>query len=116
MNDKGAINGNKSEVCRGCCTSIEDCINSRRCFMTGEYCSKQTNIQKEQMKIHNDGCIYAFVVMNFSNMSDVVYKLRLKRFVESIKKYLYIDEPEKNLYCLPSAKLNEAEKEKRGSR
>lgn len=107
------MNENESEVCRGCFTSIEDCINSRRCFMTGEYCSKQTNIQKERMKLHDDECINAFVVMNFSNMSDVVYKWRLKRFIESIKKYLYIDKAEKKLYCLPSAKLNQGEMKKK---
>lgn len=55
-----------------CSISIEDCIHTRRCFMTGEYCAKQAQIQAERKKLHDDDSISAFVVMNFSNMSDVV--------------------------------------------
>lgn len=94
-----------------CCnTSIEDCINSRRCFMTGEYCSKQMNIQRERKKLHEKNHINAFVVMNFSNMSDVVYKWRLKSFIESLTKYLYIDKKRHKLYCYPHIKLLEKER------
>lgn len=102
------------EKCRGCSTSIEGCINSRRCFMTGEYCSKQPNIQKERKKLHDNNRINAFVIMNFSNMSDVVYKWRIKGFIESLAKYLYIDteDKEKQLHCVPSVKLNEVEQSK----
>lgn len=75
-----------------CCTSIEDCIHYRRCFMSGEYCSKQANIQKERQRIHDAQKINAFVIMNFSNMSDVVYKWRIKPFIESLKKYLWLED------------------------
>lgn len=74
-----------------CCASLEDCIHYRRCFMSGEYCSKQATIQKQRIQLHTAGEINAFVVMNFSNMSDVVYKWRIKPFIESLKKYLWFE-------------------------
>lgn len=86
-----------------CCTSIESCIHIRRCFMTGEHCSKQPNIQRERRKLHDNKHekknfkIRAFVIMNFSDMSDVVYNWRIKPFIESLTKYLYIDG--EKLYC-----------------
>ena len=84
-----------------CYTSTESCIHTRRCFMTGEYCSKQSNIQREREKIYDeDDGIKAFVVMNFSDMSNVVYKWRLKAFIESLTEYLYIDKKRHRLYCL----------------
>ena len=82
-----------------CHTSIDDCILSRRCLMTGEYCSKQTNIQKERKNLHKEGKINAFVIMNYSSMSDVVYKWRLKSFIQSLAKYLYINKQKNRLYC-----------------
>ena len=90
--------------CRYCYTPIETCIHARRCFITGEYCSKQTNIQYEREKIHKSEKIKirAFVVMNFSDMSNVVYKWRLKSFIESLAAYLYIDERNNRLYCCPT--------------
>lgn len=103
---------NEKDVCDICYTSTEDCINSRRCFMTGEYCSKQMNIQRERKKLHSDRHINAFVIMNFSNMSDVVYKWRLKRFIESLSKYLYMDSKAQRLYCRSSFKLSQEESEK----
>ena len=33
--------------CRYCCVLTEESIHSRRCFMTGEYCSQQENIRYE---------------------------------------------------------------------
>lgn len=105
------MKGTETQTCNCCCTSTEDCIQSRRCFMTGEYCSKQTNIQKERKRLHDKYSINAFVVMNFSNMSDVVYKWRLQSFVESLSKYLYIDSDNQKLYCLPTAKLTLQEAE-----
>ncbi len=84
-----------------CSTFTADCINSRRCFMTGEYCSKQINIQKERARLHADNKINAFVIMNFSNMSDVVYKWRLKTFIESLKKLLYFSGDK--IYCMPES-------------
>lgn len=62
------------DICKFCFASTEASIHSRRCFMTGAYCSKQPNIQRERKQLHEDGQITAFVVMNFSDMSDVVYK------------------------------------------
>lgn len=108
----GTMGDTKEKVCKSCWTSTEDCVNSRRCFMTGEYCSKQTNIQKERKRLHENGCINAFVIMNFSNMSDVVYKWRLRSFIESLEKFLYFDD--KRLYCLPRVTEEKKEKIKEG--
>ena len=105
-----------------CIASPEDCINSRRCFMTGEHCSKQLNIQQERKKLHSKQKrvivqpddqssqpkieyipsyeINAFVVMNFSDMSNVVYKWRLKSFIESLKKYLYLNPDTHQVQCV----------------
>lgn len=107
------MKGTEAQTCNYCFTSTEDCIQSRRCFMTGEYCSKQTNIQKERKRLHDKYSINAFVVMNFSNMSDVVYKWRLQSFIESLSKYLYIDskKQKQKIYCLPTAKLTQQETE-----
>lgn len=92
-----------------CSISIEDCIHTRRCFMTGEYCAKQAQIQAERKKLHDNDSISAFVVMNFSNMSDVVYRWRIKNFIESLRQYLFIgnlkgnsNEANKRLYCFSS--------------
>lgn len=103
------MNGTEEHTCNCCFTSTENCIHSRRCFMTGEYCSKQTNIQKDRKRLHDKNSINAFVVMNFSNMSDVVYKWRLQSFIESLSKYLYMDGENKKLYCLPTAKPTQQE-------
>lgn len=95
-----------------CSIELNDCIYSRRCFMTGEYCSKQRSIQRERHQLREgDYCssnnggsettgqreVNAFVVMNFSSMSDIIYKWRIKPFVEDLKNYLYIDNHK--LYC-----------------
>lgn len=94
------MSDNKIIEPKQCCyTAMENCIHSRRCFMTGEYCSKQSNIQKEKKALYKKGNIRAFVIMNFSDMSDVVYKWRLRHFIQNLNKYLYIDENEKRLYC-----------------
>lgn len=66
---------------------LEDYCRSCRCFMTGEYCSKQENIRKERRILHNNDSINVFVIMNFSCMSDVVFKWRLQGFIESLSKY-----------------------------
>lgn len=92
---------------KNCCTvPSNSCIHSRRCFMSGEYCSQLANIQKAREKLHavkeietsenNDQKIRgreinAFVIMNFSNMSDVAYKWQLRPFVESLKDYIYFE-------------------------
>ena len=38
----------KEMYCRYCCVLTEESIHSRRCFMTGEYCSQQENIRYER--------------------------------------------------------------------
>lgn len=91
--------GDKSYQCACCYISTEESVRLRRCFMTGEYCSQQPNIQRERKEAYKDNSITAFVVMNFSDMSDVVYKWRLHNFIESLTKYLYIDKDKKRLYC-----------------
>lgn len=101
-----------------CWTFTDECIYSRRCFMTGEYCSKQNSIQRERKSSYekekpinplkdapnkmNIKEITAFVIMNFSDMSDVMYKWRLKTFIESLAKYFYVNEEEKKIYCKSS--------------
>lgn len=101
---KMEMNENKEKNKDYCYTSMESCIHSRRCFMTGEYCSKQPNIQRERKKLHETKKfkIKAFVIMNFSDMSDVVYKWRIRPFIESLSKYLYFKE--NKLYCNVSEK------------
>lgn len=47
--------------------------------------------------------INAFVIMNFSNMSDIVYKWRIRPFVESLNKYLYLDDNE-SIHCISDGK------------
>ena len=99
-----------------CKVAIKEYPNTRRCFITGEYCSKQTDISKVRKTLYsknksckadeNDGPqhssapeINAFVVMNFSNMSDVAYEQRIKPFVESLTKYFYFSEDGKSISC-----------------
>lgn len=83
-----------------CSVSISHLIPSRRCFVSGEYCSNQPNIQEQRKRIHENGQINAFVVMNFSNMSDVVYNWRIQGFIQSLTKYLFFSEDKKQIYCL----------------
>ena len=110
---------NKKGECRVPLTSG---VYARRCFMTGEYCSQLANIQKERGRLHRNrsqvdnaydgknenkkydrnGEINAFVIMNFSNMSDVVYKWRIQPFVESLAKYFYFEGDE--LVCCDDSK------------
>ena len=95
----------KNAIC--CIKSTEYSIHTRRCFITGEYCSQQTNIQKDRQKLHEKGAINAFVVMNFSSMSDVVYEARMKPFIEGLKKYLYLDKDGKRIACISSGNLED---------
>lgn len=87
-----------------CIKSTEYSIHTRRCFMTGEYCAQQTNIQKERQKLHDKGEINAFVVMNFSSVSDVVYEARIKPFIKDLKEYLYLCKEEKLIACVSDPK------------
>lgn len=93
--------GNDIRSAKPCCSkSTEYSIHSRRCFMTGEYCSKQTNVHMERERLHKKDEINAFVIMNFSNMSDVVYKWRLQSYIESLKKYLFISDGGREIACI----------------
>lgn len=97
-NERKTTEGCKND-CSSCFTSIAPSIRSRHCFMTGEHCSKQSTIQLERKKLYDENCITAFVIMNFSDMSDVFYKWRLRTFIESLTKYLYFDKKTKKIYC-----------------
>lgn len=88
-----------------CIKSTEYSIHTRRCFMTGEYCAQQTNIQKERQRLHAKGEINAFVIMNFSSMSDVVYESRIIPFIKQLNKYLYLDTSENRIACISSGNL-----------
>lgn len=93
----------KNAIC--CIKSTEYSIHTRRCFITGEYCSQQTNIQKERQKLHEKGEINAFVIMNFSSVSDVVYQARIKPFIADLKKYLFLDMNQKKIACTADAPM-----------
>lgn len=101
------------KICSGCYISTENSSHTRRCFMTGEYCSQKTNIQHERKKLYkkvNQGItISAFVIMNFSDMADVVYKWRVEVFVQALKKYLYFNEAENRLYCNTKEEIPEGD-------
>lgn len=101
----------ESVTAKKCCIkSTESSIQTRQCFMTGENCSQQTNIQKERQRLHHapDGPeINAFVVMNFSSISDIVYESRIRHFIESLKQYLFLDIDENRIACVPSGKLED---------
>ena len=73
-----------------CEKSTQYSVHSRRCFMTGELCSKQSSVHRKREELHAENEINAFVVMNFSDMSDVVYKWKLRSFIESLKKFLFL--------------------------
>lgn len=88
----------------------QDCVYSHRCFMSGEYCSKHVNIQKERKRLHDSGKINAFVIMNFSNMSDVVYNWKIKPFIESLKKYLVLKGNQIICQTTPVEKIQDGEK------
>ncbi len=98
MSEKGC-----SDYCK---VDIGRCVKTRRCFITGEYCSKQKDIDKAKKKLNDNNNINAFVIMNFSNMSDVAYEQRLKPFIECLKDYFYIakndkkDDKPKEIICV----------------
>lgn len=86
-----------NQYCRasGC-----ECVKTRRCFITGEYCSKQTDIYKTKNKLRRGKTINAFVVMNFSDMSDVAYEKRLKPYVEKLKEHFYLSDSKNEIICV----------------
>ena len=87
------------EACNYCYLDARKSSYSRKCFMTGEYCSKQSSIQSEREVLHKNNEISAFVIMSFSNMSDVVYERRIKRFIKKLKMYLAFDEDGNRICC-----------------
>lgn len=94
------MRGLDTEEKKNCCRiSLEAGNHTRHCFMNGEYCSHQTNVLNERERLHKEGTINVFVIMNFSDMSDVVYKWRLNDFIKSLKNYLYIDLETQDLVC-----------------
>lgn len=97
---------NKHGVYPYCRKSTRYSIYSRQCFVTGELCSKQTNVHKEREKLHKYGEINAFVIMNFSDMSDVVYKWKLRSFIESLKKFLYLNNTIHEIACVAEGESN----------
>lgn len=97
-----------------CKIALEDYCRSCRCFMTGEYCSKQESIRKERKLLHDKHCINVFIIMNFSSMSDVVFKWRLQGFIESLSKYFRFettDAENRKLVCC-SEEINSISKVK----
>lgn len=91
-----------NNVPKECINSTRNSIYTRRCFITGELCSKQTNVHKEREILHKKDEINAFVIMNFSGMSDIVYKWKLCSFIESLKQYLYLDPEGQRIACISS--------------
>lgn len=83
-----------------CTASTRHSVYTRHCFVTGEMCSKQTNIRKEREELHSKNEINAFVIMNFSGMSDVVYECKLLDFIRSLSKYLYLDRESHQIACV----------------
>lgn len=88
-----------NEACKYCYVNAKKSLYSRKCFMTGEYCSKQSSIQSEREELHKENKINAFVIMSFSNMADIVYESRIKRFIKKLKKYLAFDEKKDRICC-----------------
>lgn len=135
--DKQPQNGEQEQLPCSCDVRTDVLVHTRRCFMTGEYCSKLSSIQKDRKAIYNltdsnqagkvvnqedgskgnmvDGSgvdksanieddskaitINAFVIMNFSDMSGVVYQWRIEPFIKSLNKYLTYDTERNVLIC-----------------
>lgn len=85
--------------CEYCFINAKKSLYSRKCFMTGEYCSKQTSIERERKELHDKHEINAFVIMSFSDMTNVVYEWRIKRFIEKLKKYFFFDKDNRKIFC-----------------
>lgn len=90
----------KNDVCEHCRKTTQYSNWSRQCFMTGEQCSKQSMVHNERKLLHDKKEINAFVIMNFSDMSDVVYKWKLSGFIESLKDYLYLNNTTNEIVCI----------------
>lgn len=97
--------------CQRCFISTEDSNRLRRCFMTGEYCSKQMNIQRERREQHENNKLNAFVIMNFSDMSDVVYMWRIHDYIKNLKAYFAFSSNRERIYCCKEKITEEMERE-----
>ncbi len=89
-----------------CDIALDDSITSRRCFMTGGYCSKQRAIQEERKKLHEKNEINAFMVMNFSDISNMQYNRKIKKFIEGITDYMLLSD--ERIYCFNGKKERDA--------
>ena len=104
-----AEQGKCGEECEYCFVNVKKSGYTRKCFMTGEYCSKQTSINREREELHKKDCINAFVVMSFSDMADVVYKWRIKPFIEKLKANLAFDKNREKICCFKGEIKDEAD-------
>lgn len=100
--EREICNNSACKKCSSCFISQKESIHSRRCFMTGEYCSRQRNIQQKREKLRKKRKVMAFVAMNFSEMSEVVYNWRVASMVETLSKFLYIEKETNTLHCCAS--------------
>lgn len=90
-----------------CSVHTDKTVHFRRCFMSGEYCTKQRDITFKRKGLHRTRTerqedvveISAFVIMDFSDMSDIVYEWHLKEYIQSLRKYLRYDIKNKKIYC-----------------
>lgn len=98
----------KNGVYTYCRKSTQYSTWSRQCFMNDAPCAMQRNILSKQASLHRRHAISAFVIMNFSGMSDVVYKWRLLRFIESLKDYLYLNTATDEIVCVAERGNTEA--------
>ena len=98
----------KNGVYTYCRKSTQHSSWSRQCFMNDAPCAMQRNILSKQASLHRRHAISAFVIMNFSGMSDVVYKWRLLRFIESLKDYLYLNTATDEIVCVAERGNTEA--------
>lgn len=89
-----------------CSIELDNSDFSRRCFMSGEFCSRQGNVKRERRELHEKNRIRAFVDMSYSNISDVLYKWRIKTFIESLKNRLYFNKRKTRLYCIDLSNLS----------
>ena len=104
---------NTTQKCKECMVKTRN-LPSRRCFMTGGYCSKLNLIQEKREQLHQDNTINAFVVMNFSAISDLQYKRKIRLFIESLKKYLYLSG--ETIRCCDGAPANQTSNTENGWR
>jgi nucleoside 2-deoxyribosyltransferase len=64
----------------------------KKCFITGEACIHRTNITRERAENYgNDNVtVRVFVIMDYSNITDVLYKLRIRPLIDELKDHLLL--------------------------